>query len=163
RRAGGRALAQGMRCGAFADEVVVDATQAVRVPPELSFTTACLLGCAVLTGMGAVERVTRVQPGDAVAVLGAGGGRLRAAQGPALAGAASITPLDVGPGGLGAAGRFGATQALAADDPCAAAAVRDLTDGGADHVVVAAGPPEATELGLQLARRGGVVVAAGMP
>src|SRR5262249_24086919 len=100
RRAGGRALAQGMRCGAFADEVVVDATQAVRVPPELSFTTACLLGCAVLTGMGAVERVTRVQPGDAVAVVGAGGVGLNAVQGAALAGAASIIALDVSPGRL---------------------------------------------------------------
>src|SRR5262249_27108716 len=104
-----------------------------------------------------------VQPGDAVAVVGAGGVGLNAVQGAALAGAGAVIALDVSASRLDAARSFGATHVLAADDPGAPAAVRELTAGGADHVAAAAGPPEATELGLRLARRGGAVVAAGMP
>jgi S-(hydroxymethyl)glutathione dehydrogenase / alcohol dehydrogenase len=156
RRDGGEPVAQGLRCGAFADEVVVHASQAVRVPPELPFASACLIGCAVLTGMGAVERVAQVQPGERVVVVGCGGVGLNAVQGAVLARAAEVTAIDVSPARLQAALAFGATAALPADGDLEAAR-------GADHVIETAGRPEATELALRLVRRGGTVVALGMP
>ena len=76
-----------MRCGAFADEAVVHASQAVPIPAGLPDTSACLIACAVMTGMGAVVHDAGVTPGANVVVIGAGGVGLNAVQGAALAGA----------------------------------------------------------------------------
>ena len=70
-----------MRCGAFADEVVVHASQAVPIPAGIPDTSACLIACAVMTGMGAVAHDARVRPGENVVVIGAGGVGLNAIQG----------------------------------------------------------------------------------
>jgi S-(hydroxymethyl)glutathione dehydrogenase/alcohol dehydrogenase len=71
RLAGGGRADQGMRCGAFADETVVHASQAVPIPAGLPDTSACLIACAVMTGMGAVLHDGGVTPGAAVVVIGA--------------------------------------------------------------------------------------------
>ncbi len=68
----GRRAAQGMRCGAFADEAVVHASQAVPVPDDVPDTSACLIACAVMTGYGAAVRDAGISPGSTVVVLGAG-------------------------------------------------------------------------------------------
>jgi Zn-dependent alcohol dehydrogenase len=156
RQNGGEPVVQGLRCGAFADEVVVHASQAVAIPDEVPFTSACLIGCAVLTGMGAVERVAQVQPGDRVVVVGCGGVGLNAVQGAALSRAGQVVAVDLSTSRLEAALRFGATHAVPAGGDLSLAR-------GADVVIETAGRPEAVELALGLVRRGGTVVALGMP
>ena len=81
RDAAGAPLAQGMSTAAFAEAVVVDASQCVRLPADLPADLACLLACGVITGVGAVVNAGRMAPGASVAVVGAGGVGLNAVQG----------------------------------------------------------------------------------
>ena len=83
RDAAGAPLAQGMNTAAFAEAVVVDASQCVRLPEDLPADLACLLACGVITGVGAVVNAGRMAPGASVAVVGAGGVGLNAVQGAA--------------------------------------------------------------------------------
>jgi Zn-dependent alcohol dehydrogenase len=155
---------QGLRTGGFADEVLVHHSQVVPVPRELPFDRACLLACGVVTGYGAVVNTAGVAAGDCTVVIGAGGVGLNCIQGAALAGAEPIVAIDLAADRLVTATAFGATNVV---DPAAEDArqvVRSLTEGrGADCVLVAAGSTAAVELALELVRRGGTVVIAGMP
>jgi Zn-dependent alcohol dehydrogenase len=159
----GRRAGQGMRCGAFADEAVVHASQTVPVPDDVPDTSACLIACAVMTGYGAAVRDAGIAPGSTVVVLGAGGVGLNAVQGAALAGAAEVIAVDVSAAKLAAATVFGATLGIDATvtDPVAAVTVH--TDSGADAVIVTAGSAGAVDQGLACLRRGGTLVCVGMP
>ena len=164
RSAGGDEIAQGLRTAAFAEHVVVHHSQAVRVPRELPLDRACLLACGVVTGYGAVVNTAGMAAGDSAVVIGAGGVGLNCIQAAALAGAEPIVAIDLAAERLATATAFGATCVVdpAGDD--ARQVVRGLTEGrGADCVLVAAGSTAAVELALQLVRRGGTVVIAGMP
>jgi S-(hydroxymethyl)glutathione dehydrogenase / alcohol dehydrogenase len=160
--AGGRA-SQGMRVGAFADELVVDASQAVPIPADIPPASASVIACAVLTGLGAVERTAGVRSGESVVVIGAGGVGVNAIQGAALAGADPVIAIDVARPRLIEARAFGATHGVdsSIEDPIEA--VRDLAAGGADHVLVTVGVPAATVSGLEMLRRGGTLTLVGMP
>jgi S-(hydroxymethyl)glutathione dehydrogenase / alcohol dehydrogenase len=161
--ASGAAVTQGMNTAAFAEAVVVDAGQCVRLPDDLPFDEAALIACGVVTGVGAVLNTARVRVGDSVAVIGAGGVGLNAIQGAALAGATPIVALDVAEEKLAAARDFGATHALPAG-PDAAAAVRALTGGaGVDHAFVTVGSGAAIEAVPALLAPGGQAVIVGMP
>lgn len=158
RDAAGMPVAQGMATAAFAEAVVVDRSQLVRLPLDVPPEAACLLACGVLTGVGAVVNVAKVPPGATVAVVGAGGVGLNAIQGAALAGAGRIIAIDPMPAKREAARRFGATDAVEAEG--AAAAVRALTYGrGVDFAFVAVGAPAAIEEAARLlATRGSLVI-----
>ena len=156
--AGGGRIEQGLRCGAFADEVVVHASQAVPVPRHLPAASLSVLGCAVLTGVGAAERAGAVGPGDTVVVIGSGGVGLNAIQGAVIAGAERVIAIDVADEKLAAARLFGATAAVNARTADPAAAVE-----AADVVIATAGSARAVEQGLALLRRGGTLVVVGMP
>jgi len=163
RLAGGGRAHQGMRCGAFASELVVHASQAVPPACELPPACACLIACAVMTGMGAVLHATHVPAGSAVVVIGAGGVGLNAVQAAVLAGAEPVIAVDVAEEKLAAAHVFGATEAIRAGD-AVPEAVRVRTGGeGADVAVVTAGSAAAVDQGLACIRRGGTLVIAGMP
>jgi S-(hydroxymethyl)glutathione dehydrogenase/alcohol dehydrogenase len=163
RLAGGRRAAQGMRCGAFADAVVVHASQAVALDPQLPAASACLIACAVMTGVGAVVHAAAVTEGSSLVVIGAGGVGLNAVQGGRLAGAGPLIAIDLADAKLAAAHVFGATETLTAG-PGTPEAVRELTGGeGADAVVLTAGSAAAIDQGLACLRRGGTLVVAGMP
>lgn len=163
-RATGERLVHGLRTGAFAEEVVVEASQAVAIPDDVPLDCAALLACGVLTGAGAVINTAGARPGDSVVVIGTGGVGLNAVQGAVLAGAAPIIALDLSPAKREAALRFGATHAI---DPTAADAadqVRALTGGRlADWVFVTVGAKSAMEQATRLIGRGGAVVVVGMP
>ena len=160
---GGRAE-QGMRCGAFADEVVVHASQAVPIPAGIPDTSACLIACAVMTGMGAVVHDAAVAPGSAVAVIGAGGVGLNAVQAAGLAGAGQVIAVDVAAAKLRAARALGATATVDATTADPVAAIRAATGGGgADSVIVTVGAAGAVDQGLACLRRGGTLVVVGMP
>jgi Zn-dependent alcohol dehydrogenase len=143
---------QGLRTGAFAEAVVVDASQVVAIPPSIPLDSASLLACGVITGFGAVVNTAGLRPGATAVVIGAGGVGLNAVQGAAISGARTVIALDLVEAKLAAAREFGATDTVNAGDPDAAAAVRRLTGGrAADYVFVTVGA------------RSGAIVLVGMP
>ncbi|CAL9307309.1 alcohol dehydrogenase catalytic domain-containing protein [Streptomyces sp. SudanB182_2057] len=143
---------------AFAERTVVKAVQAVRIPPDIPLTSAALLGCAVLTGVGAVLNRARVEHGDTVVVIGTGGIGLNVLQGSRLAGAAAVVAVDANPAKEAAARRFGATEFLTS-----AEGVRDLLPTGADHVFECVGRVELIERAVGLLDRHGQAVLLGVP
>lgn len=164
RDAAGNAVAQGMSTAAFAEAVVVDRSQLVRLPLDVPAEAACLLACGVLTGVGAVVNVAKMAPGATVAVVGAGGVGLNVIQGAMLAGAGRIIAVDPLPAKREAARRFGATDAVDPDEGAGAvASVRALTHGrGVDHAFVAVGAPAAIEGAAGLLAAGGALVVVGL-
>jgi Zn-dependent alcohol dehydrogenase len=164
RTARGQPLAAAIRVGAFAEHVVVDQSQAVRIPASVALDRACLLACGVITGVGAVLNTARVAAGESVVVIGAGGVGLNAVQGARLAGAAPIVAVDHVAGKLEAARALGATHVIDAREQDVAARVRALTaDRGADHAFVTVGDPAAVTAAVGSLRRGGTAVLVGMP
>ncbi len=90
----GTPLAQGLDVGGFAEAVVVDQSQVVRIPDFVPMASASLLACGVITGVGSAVNVARINPGENVAVIGAGGVGLNAIQGARIAGAGKIIAID---------------------------------------------------------------------
>ena len=162
--ADGATVAQGLATGAFAEYVVVDASQAVVVPDDLPFERASLLACGVITGVGAVVNTAKVPAGASVVVIGAGGVGLNSIQGAALCGAATIIAVDLSDEKLAAATDFGATHTLNAVGDDVRAGVKQLTGGrGADYVFVTVGAKEAFDSSYRLIGWAGTVVLVGMP
>ncbi len=129
RAADGALLNAVLRCGTFADRVIVHEACAVKVPAALPVEQACLLACGFSTGAGATLWATPVHEGASVAVIGCGGVGLAAVQGARLAGAGRIVAVDVVPEKLALALELGATDAVDASGGDAVAQVRELTDG----------------------------------
>ncbi|HET6949275.1 MAG TPA: alcohol dehydrogenase catalytic domain-containing protein [Acidimicrobiales bacterium] len=151
--------------GVFAEEVVVAETQAVVIDPDVPLTAACLIGCAVVTGAGAVLNRARVQPGQTVVVIGAGGIGQSAIQAARIAAAGRIVVVDANPGKEAVARRFGATDfvdASSAGDTVEA--VRELgLPNGADHVIECVGHPALIRQGIALLDWGGTLTLLGVP
>jgi len=162
--AGGAPVRQGLRTGAFAEEVVVEAAQAVAIRKDVPLDAASLLACGVITGAGAVMNTAAVEAGSSVVVIGTGGVGLNAVQGAAISGAREIVAIDIADEKLAAATAFGATRTVNSLREDAAEAVADATNGRrADYVFVTVGAKAAIEQGLGLMRRGGTTVIVGMP
>ncbi len=160
----GQPLVQGLRTAAFAERVVVHASQVVAIPKDVPLASAALIACGVITGVGAVVNTARLRPGDTAVVIGAGGVGLNVIQGAVLAGARTVVALDVVPAKLEAALRFGATHALLASDPAVAEEVRSIAGGrGADHVFVSVGAGAAVAQAFGMAARSGSIVLVGIP
>lgn len=160
----GAPVHRGLAVGAFAERVLTTASGAVPLPDDVPLDVACVIGCAVQTGVGAVLNTARVPEGARAVVFGAGGIGISITQGLRLAGAAVALVVDPVADRRAAAERFGATHTLdpGADD--VGAVVRDLTHGiGVDVAFEAAGRAALIEAGLQLVRRGGTVVCVGAP
>ncbi|MFF7730534.1 Zn-dependent alcohol dehydrogenase [Streptomyces sp. NPDC008001] len=149
---------------AFAERTVVKAVQAVPIPGDVPLTSAALLGCGVLTGVGAVLNRARVGPGDSVVVIGAGGIGLNVLQGARIAGASVIVAADANPHKEAAARQFGATHFV---DGTAAtgtpAAVRDILPDGADHAFECVGDTRLVRQAVDLLGRHGQAVLLGVP
>ncbi len=162
----GAPLNRGAQTAAFAEQVVVDESQVVRVPDEMPLDRAALLGCTVITGVGAVVNTARVKPASSVVVIGAGAIGLNVVQGAALVGAHPIVAVDLDEDRLTLARTFGATHTLKtghsdAAETDTAEAVAQLTAGGADYVFVTLGKPEAIEMGFRMLGRRGTEVVVG--
>jgi S-(hydroxymethyl)glutathione dehydrogenase/alcohol dehydrogenase len=161
-RAGGSVLHACMGIGAFAEELVVPAASAVRVPADLDSETAALLGCAVLTGVGAVRNAAGVRPGQSVLVMGQGGVGLAAVMGARLAGATTIVAVDTSPAKEPLALAAGATD-FVVSHPKLARTVRDLTEGrGVDHAIECVGSAATIKASWSTVRRGGTCVIVGI-
>ena len=144
-----------------AEYSVLPESGAIKVPDEMPFDRACLLGCGVMTGVGAVSRLARVEAGAIVAVIGCGAVGLNVIQAAVLQQAALVIAIDRDPDKLALATRFGATHALAADESTLDT-VKSLSAGrGADHVFEAAGAEASLQLALEVTRPGGQLVILG--
>ena len=160
----GENILQGLKTGAFSEQVVVDQSQVVKIPDTIPMDAASLLSCGVVTGLGAVVNTAKVPYGASVVVIGCGGVGLNSIQGAAIVGANPIIAVDLVDNKLKAADDFGATHSLNGRDVQVVDRVRDITGTeGADFVFVAAGSSKAFEQGLELLNSSGTLVIVGMP
>lgn len=154
----GEPVHQLMYSGSFAELCVVSEACAVRVPRDMPFNRACLIGCGVMTGIGAVTNVAQVEAGATVTVIGCGAVGLSAVQGAHLAGAARVIAIDRQRARLELAAALGATHTLRADATLAGAHAELTGARGADYVFEAAGNAAALRASVELVRPGGQVV-----
>ncbi|KZE32621.1 zinc-binding dehydrogenase [Microbacterium sp. T32] len=151
----GTPVTQAFGLGGFAQQALIHENQLVKVPDEVPFPQAALLGCGVVTGAGAVLNTANVQAGDSIVVIGAGGVGLNAINGALVAGAATIIAVDIAEDKLTKARSFGATHVVnsAAVDPVEA--VRQITGNGADAVFDFVGTRAVATQGLEMVAPGG--------
>lgn len=151
-----------MGCGTLGEETLLPETAVVPIATDVPLEEAALLGCGVVTGVGAVVRTAQVRPGESVLVVGCGGVGLAAVQGARLAGASRIVAADRSPGALDRAAGCGATDVVDAGAVDVAAAVRELTGGvGVDHGVEVVGLSSTIRAAYDATRRGGIVTVVG--
>jgi S-(hydroxymethyl)glutathione dehydrogenase/alcohol dehydrogenase len=161
-RLNGARLHHFMMVSGFAEYCVVLESGAIPIPDDIPLDRACLIGCGVMTGVGAVLRVAKASVGESAVVIGCGGVGLNAVQGARLARADPVIAVDVSPEKLTTAKAFGATHTIDARNQDTAKAVRVLTRGrGADNVFEAAGNEASFRLAFEAARSGGRVVILG--
>jgi S-(hydroxymethyl)glutathione dehydrogenase/alcohol dehydrogenase len=146
----------------FAEFCVVPAACVVALPDELPLWQAALLGCSVVTGVGAVRNAARVARGESVCVVGCGGVGLQVVAGARLAGAAPIVAVDRDAAKLELARANGATHAVDASSEDPVAGVLAVADGGVDHAFEAVGGPETIRLAWDVLRPGATVVVVGI-
>jgi S-(hydroxymethyl)glutathione dehydrogenase/alcohol dehydrogenase len=159
RLADGRDLGQLMFLGAFAEYCIVADHQAIAVPKELPFDRACLIGCGVMTGVGAALNIAEIGYGDTVMVIGCGAVGLAAVQGARLAGAGKIVAVDLDDKKLELAEKVGATERINAGSEDVAAIAKAKTGGrGVDVVLEAAGSPASFRMSVEAVRPGGQVI-----
>ena len=157
----GETVYRGTATGALAEHVVVSAEAAMPLGDEVPLEHAALLGCAALTGVGAVLNAARPEPGFTALVIGAGGVGQFLVQGARIAGAREILAVDPVEGRRAQALAFGATRACAPED--VREAVRELDPEGVDYAFDAVGAPATTALALRWTRGGGTAVIVGLP
>ncbi|HMD34818.1 MAG TPA: zinc-binding dehydrogenase [Vicinamibacterales bacterium] len=146
----------------FADAVVVPEAGAIPVADDIPFESLATLGCAVLTGVGAVTSCARVPPRASVAVIGVGGVGLNVVQGAVMSSCAQIVAVDTRPAPLKIAETFGATHTIDGSGD-AVAAIRALTGGrGADFVFDTVGSPATLTSAIAATKKGGTVVLTGL-
>ena len=156
-------IEQGLRTGAFAESVVVDKSQVVKIPSDMPMEAASLLSCGVITGVGAVVNTAQLRAGQTAVVIGAGGVGLNAIQGARIAGASRIIAVDMTEEKLEIAKEFGATDGVLATAPKPWSAAKKILGGGADHVFVTVGAPKAFEVAPRYLAAHGKMVMVGMP
>ncbi len=158
---GGQPVVQGTRVGGFAEKVMLHENSVVKVPGEIPFDRAALLGCGVLTGLGTVFNSAQVRPGSRVAVFGCGGVGLNIIQGARIAGAGQIIAVDISPAKLELATRFGATHVVAGGED-AADAVLKISGGGVDFSFEAIGLSKTIEQAMLVLDTSGLLTMVGV-
>ncbi|GHF19875.1 zinc-binding dehydrogenase [Streptomyces morookaense] len=161
--ADGSALYPGLGTAAFAEETVVRAEALIPLPDGIPLAESALLGCAVLTGYGAVHHSARVRAGESVAVYGVGGVGLAAVQSARIAGAEAIVAVDASPEKEEPARAAGATDFVLADGDTTAKRVRAAAGGpGADVAIECVGRAETIRTAWSSTRRGGRTTVVGI-
>jgi S-(hydroxymethyl)glutathione dehydrogenase/alcohol dehydrogenase len=157
----GQTVYRGTATGALAEQVVVSERVALPLGEDVPIEEAAVLGCAALTGVGAVLFAARVERESTVVIVGAGGVGQFALQGARLAGAKTVVSVDPVEERRAQALRLGAAAAVEPD--ALKQTMRDLLPDGADYAFDAVGAPETTELALRWTRSGGTCVVVGLP
>lgn len=162
----GESLIRGLGVAGFATHTLVPEGSVVKIRRDADLELAALIGCALSTGVGAVFRTAKVEPGSTVAVVGAGGVGLSVVQGAKIAGASRVIAVDKLDAKLDFAKEIGATDVVNASESDAVAGVKDLTGGrGVDYAFEVVGIGPTIEQSYAMTRRGGttVLVGAGSP
>ena len=160
----GKPIDRSFNIGTLSTLTLVRAAAVTRLPDNVPFPSACIVGCGVMTGFGSAVNIAKVVAGSSVAVLGCGGVGLNVIQGARIAGAEKIIAIDSREPSLKQAQRFGATHTITADPTDAefqklAAAVRKLTNArGADYAFEATSTPACAFSPLRLVRNGGMAL-----
>ena len=150
------------RTSCFSEYTVVPESGAVPVRSDMPLDKACLVGCAVMTGVGAVTNTAHIEAGSIVAVIGCGGVGLNSVQGAALAGASQIVAIDMLDNKLDYARQFGATDVVNAGNGDAVARVKEITSGGVDYAFEAIGNSHTIRQAYEMLAPGGLAVVVGM-
>jgi len=161
---GGRPINRMLSTAFLAEYAVVPQSAVIRIRPEMPLEQAALLGCAVMTGVGAAMNTAGVKPGTTVAVYGCGGVGVNVVQGAALCGAARIIGVDLSDAKLDYARRFGLTDAINASQEDPVDAIQALTGGtGVDYAFDAVGNVHVMEQVFRSLAKRGIAVYVGMP
>lgn len=159
----GRGIRQMCAVGTFAEHTVIPTSAAVKIDSSVDLRAAALIGCGVLTGVGAALKTASIREGDTVAVIGCGGVGLNVIQGAKLARAGTVIAIDLAPGKLELAKTFGADHVIKADETDPLEAVLGLTGGrGADVSFEVIGLKQTSEQALAMTRNGGEAVLVGV-
>lgn len=149
-------------CGVMAEYATLHVDNAVKIDHDVPLKNAALVGCAVMTGVGAVFNTAKLEPGSRAAVFGVGGVGLNAIQGCRTAGAEMIVAVDMNPDKLEMARQFGATHTIdARDEPDVAKAVKKLT-GGVDYAFECVGAGAVVTQAYKSLGKGGTAVVVGV-
>lgn len=149
---------------AFAERTVVKAVQAVKIAQDIPMASAALIGCGVLTGVGSVLNRAKVDRGDSVVVIGAGGIGLNVLQGARIAGASTIVAVDANPAKEPVARQFGATHFIDASAVAdSVKAVKAILPTGTDHAFECVGSTRLIRQAVDLLDRHGQAVLLGVP
>ncbi|MED5261671.1 MAG: Zn-dependent alcohol dehydrogenase [Myxococcota bacterium] len=159
----GNIVYRGLNVAAFAEYVVAPETAAVKIPDDVPLEVACVIGCAVQTGVGAVLNTAQVEEGATVLVMGLGGIGLSVVQGARLAGASRILASDPVAERREAAKQFGATDLLDPGQENIVLRTHEITGVGADYAFETAGVASLVSEGFSATRNGGTVVCVGAP
>lgn len=157
----GSPLSQFVNLSGFAEQLLVHERALVKIDRDIPLDVAAVVGCAVTTGVGAAINTAQVRPGQTVVVIGCGGIGLNVIQGARIAGAARIIAVDRSAAKAEAALRFGATDAVVADDDVIARVI-EMTAGGVDHAFEAVGRAHTAETAFAMLRAGGVATVVGL-
>lgn len=158
----GEPLNQFLQLSSFAEMMLVHEHAVVAIDKGMPLDRAALVGCGVTTGLGAVFRTARVEPGESVVVIGCGGIGLNVVQGARIAGAGRIIAVDMNSTKLELAQDFGATEVIDASKVDAVQAVLEATKGGVHHAFEAIGSKTAAEQCFAMLRPGGTATVIGM-
>ena len=156
-------IEQFLHLSSFAEQMLIHEHACVAINPEgIEFDRAALIGCAVMSGVGAVMHTANVRVGETVAVIGCGGIGLSTINGAAIAGALRIIAVDRVASKLELARTFGATDVVNSSETDVVETVIELTGGGVDHSFEAIGLKETAEQAFSMLARGGTATVIGM-
>ena len=158
----GEVLNQMFQLSAFAEQMLVHEHAVVKIDPDIPLDRAALVGCGVMTGVGAAFNAAKVEPGSTVAVIGCGGVGLAAVNGSALAGASRIIAIDTVATKLDTAREMGATDVINASNADPVEAVMEMTGGGVHYSFEALGSKNTAEQAFRMLRPGGTATIIGM-
>lgn len=158
----GSDLYPGLGTAAFATETIVGATACVPIPSDVPLEHAALLGCAVLTGAGAVFNAAQVRAGESVVIFGLGGIGLSAVQAARIAGAETIIAVDPSTDKRQLASRLGATDTLEPSADLVKQVGSRTERRGADHAIECVGRAETIRSAWEATRRGGQATVVGL-
>ncbi len=160
----GNEILRGVGVGALAEQVVAPSSGAIKIPDDIPLDIACVVGCAMQTGVGAVLNTAKVETGATCLILGLGGIGLATVQGAKLASASKIIVSDPLPERRELAKKLGATHTIDPNSEDVQAQAMLLTDGiGVDYAFETAGLASLIELGVNASRAGGMTVCVGAP
>lgn len=151
-----------LNLSSYAEMMLVHENAIVKIREDFPLDRAALIGCAVITGYGAVVNTAKVAPGETVAVIGCGGVGMAAINGAEIAGAGRIIAIDTNPVKLQLAAKLGATDLVNPKDGDAVKRVQELTSGGVHHAIECLGTKLTAEQSFQMLRSGGTATIVGM-